>query len=322
MIADPTKTDVAGLHSRINELEARLRESEDTLDAIRRGEIDALVVGGQSEERRIYTLETADRPYRVLIEQIQEGTITLTDEGTVLYCNRRLAEMLHMPQERVVGQSLVHFILPQDAPIFGQLLHEAKRKVARREFTMRTLTGSTMAVYMSLSPLQREGESVLLCGVLTDLTDQKQHLSELAMANERLQAEIFERERIEEALRQSQKMEAVGQLTGGLAHDFNNLLTGISGSLELLQTRMAQGRIKDIDRFVNAAQAAAKRAAALTHRLLAFSRRQTLDPKPTDVNRLVAGMEDLIRRTAGPPNNGRVRCRRRIVEYTCRSEPA
>jgi nitrogen-specific signal transduction histidine kinase/CheY-like chemotaxis protein len=104
----------------------------------------------------------------------------------------------------------------------------------------------------------------------------------------------------EEALRQSQKMEAVGQLTGGIAHDFNNLLAGISGSLELIQTRLAQGRVKDVDRYINAAQGASKRAAALTHRLLAFSRRQTLDPKPTDVNRLVAGLEELIRRTVGP----------------------
>ncbi|WP_147049161.1 ATP-binding protein, partial [Methylobacterium gnaphalii] len=100
--------------------------------------------------------------------------------------------------------------------------------------------------------------------------------------------------------RQSQKMEAVGQLTGGIAHDFNNLLTGISGSLELLQNRVSQGRLTDVDRYVNAAMGASKRAAALTHRLLAFSRRQTLDPKPTDVNRLVAGMEELIRRTIGP----------------------
>jgi CheY-like chemotaxis protein len=95
-------------------------------------------------------------------------------------------------------------------------------------------------------------------------------------------------------------MDAVGQLTGGLAHDFNNLLTGISGSLELLQIRLAQGRINDLERYIVVAQGASKRAAALTHRLLAFARRQTLDPKPTDVNRLVAGMEELIRRTMGP----------------------
>ena len=104
----------------------------------------------------------------------------------------------------------------------------------------------------------------------------------------------------QEALRQSQKMEAVGQLTGGLAHDFNNLLTGISGSLDLLQKRVAQGRLGELDRYLVAAQGASKRAAALTHRLLAFSRRQTLDPKPTDVTKLVRGMADLIRRTVGP----------------------
>jgi PAS domain S-box-containing protein len=104
----------------------------------------------------------------------------------------------------------------------------------------------------------------------------------------------------EDALRQSQKMEAVGQLTGGIAHDFNNLLAGISGSLELMQTRLAQGRLTDLDRYMTAAQGASKRAAALTHRLLAFSRRQTLDPKPTDVNALIHGMEELIRRTVGP----------------------
>jgi PAS domain S-box-containing protein len=130
--------------------------------------------------------------------------------------------------------------------------------------------------------------------------------SDLALrdAAERLEQRVEERseelKHTEQALRQSQKMEAVGQLTGGLAHDFNNLLTGISGALELLTTRISQGRYKEVDRYVEAAQGAAKRAAALTHRLLAFSRQQTLDPKPTDANRLVAGIAELIRRTVGP----------------------
>jgi PAS domain S-box-containing protein len=105
---------------------------------------------------------------------------------------------------------------------------------------------------------------------------------------------------MEEQLRQAQKMEAVGQLTGGLAHDFNNLLAGITGALSLMQIRMRQGRMDDLERYMTVAQGAARRAAALTHRLLAFSRRQTLDPKPTDVNALIAGMEELIRRTTGP----------------------
>ncbi|NBB10244.1 PAS domain-containing hybrid sensor histidine kinase/response regulator [Pseudomonas sp. SLFW] len=105
---------------------------------------------------------------------------------------------------------------------------------------------------------------------------------------------------LEQQLRQSQKMEAVGQLTGGLAHDFNNLLTGIMGSLEMLRLRIGQGRLNDTERYFEAAQGASRRAAALTHRLLAFSRRQTLEPTSTDVNALIHGMLELIRSTIGP----------------------
>src|SRR5436853_1638768 len=103
----------------------------------------------------------------------------------------------------------------------------------------------------------------------------------------------------EEALRQSQKMEAVGQLTGGIAHDFNNLLTGIVGSLDLLQTRLNQGRTDNFARYINAAMTSANRAAALTHRLLAFARRQPLIPESVDANQLVVSLEDLLRRTIG-----------------------
>ena len=103
----------------------------------------------------------------------------------------------------------------------------------------------------------------------------------------------------EEALLQSQKMEAVGQLTGGIAHDFNNLLTGIVGSLDLLQTRLSQGRTDNFARYINAAMTSANRAAALTHRLLAFARRQPLIPKSVDANQLVVSLEDLLRRTIG-----------------------
>ena len=94
-------------------------------------------------------------------------------------------------------------------------------------------------------------------------------------------------------------MEAVGQLTGGIAHDFNNLLTGIVGSLDLLQTRLNQGRTENVARYINAAMTSANRAAALTHRLLAFARRQPLIPKSVDVNQLVVSLEDLLRRTIG-----------------------
>jgi signal transduction histidine kinase len=136
-----------------------------------------------------------------------------------------------------------------------------------------------------------------------DVTDRKMLERDLQSLNADLEQRVRDRTQelveAQEALRQAQKMEAVGQLTGGIAHDFNNLLQGITGSLEIVQRRVAQGRVGELDRFISGATAAANRAAALTHRLLAFSRRQPLDPRPVKVNPLVASLEDLIRRTTG-----------------------
>ena len=122
---------------------------------------------------------------------------------------------------------------------------------------------------------------------------------ELGDALARLRAEAAERESAQDALRQAQKMEAVGQLTGGIAHDFNNLLQGITGSLDLLKLRLQLGKLDNIDKLISGAMNSAQRAAGLTHRLLAFSRRQPLDPKIVKANQMVASMDDLLRRTLG-----------------------
>ncbi|GGK35382.1 PAS/PAC sensor hybrid histidine kinase [Pseudomonas koreensis] len=148
-------------------------------------------------------------------------------------------------------------------------------------------------------------------GVLIDVEERRnveaerdRAIAALRALNDTLEQRVSSRTaelmQAEEKLRQSQKMEAVGQLTGGLAHDFNNLLAGISGALELMGARITQGRLGEVDKYMVTAQGAVKRAAALTHRLLAFSRRQTLDPRPTDVNLLMTGMTELIQRTVGP----------------------
>ena len=123
---------------------------------------------------------------------------------------------------------------------------------------------------------------------------------ELAEAKDKLQAETAEREQAEAALRQSHKMEAVGQLTGGIAHDFNNMLQAISSSLELMHRRLEQGRADEAGHLVDSARKAVSRAAALTNRLLAFARRQALQPKPVVLDTLVEGMAGLIRHTVGP----------------------
>jgi len=186
-------------------------------------------------------------------------------------------------QHELVGRSLHEFIHPDDLDRSAEGARTLSEGSALRRFDnrYRHKDGSYRWIAWTAVP----GDD-FINAVGRDVTAEKE------------QAEALRR--AEEQLRQSQKMEAVGQLTGGLAHDFNNLLAGISGSLELLQTRMGQGRVNALDRYIAAAQGGAKRAAALTHRLLAFSRQQALDPKPTNVNRLVAGMEELVRRTVGP----------------------
>ncbi len=156
-----------------------------------------------------------------------------------------------------------------------------------------------------------DGSAENFPGVLIDVEERRTLMDErdrataaLRALNDTLEQRVAERTadlmQAEEKLRQSQKMEAVGQLTGGLAHDFNNLLAGISGSLEMMAVRIAQGRLSELEKYILTAQGASRRAAALTHRLLAFSRRQTLDPRPTDVNALLLGMSELIQRTVGP----------------------
>lgn len=169
---------------------------------------------------------------------------------------------------------------------------------------------------VSSVPLYDEGHVIIgAASVIVDINEEKraelslrrfndqleakvqERTHELNAAVELLKTESEERARTEEQLRQSMKMEAVGQLTGGIAHDFNNMLTGVLGSLDLIKMRMAKGKIEDIERFMTAAYTSAQRAASLTHRLLAFSRRQSLDAKPVAVNELILTLKDLLQRT-------------------------
>lgn len=134
--------------------------------------------------------------------------------------------------------------------------------------------------------------------------ERSQAEASLAKLAASLEQQVVERTRESESaheqLRQAQKMEAVGQLTGGLAHDFNNMLTGVSGGLDMIGQRVKQGRFDEIGKYLEMAREGTQRAAALTHRLLAFSRRQSLDPTPTDIYSLVSGMADFMQRAVGP----------------------
>jgi PAS domain S-box-containing protein len=197
-----------------------------------------------------------------------------------------------------------------DPDALPEVMERWTRSIATGEsfemvFPLRGTDGTFRPFLTRVVPIRDErGAIVKWFGTNTDIFAQQQAENALRDLADELERRVEERTRdlmaAEEALRQSQKMEAVGQLTGGLAHDFNNLLTGISGSLQLLQTRLSQGRVDELDRYITAAEGAVRRAASLTHRLLAFSRRQTLDPKPTNINRLISDLEELIRRTVGP----------------------
>ncbi|WP_225207428.1 ATP-binding protein [Novosphingobium huizhouense] len=201
----------------------------------------------------------------------------------------------------VVGQRLREMV-PDEADawvaFYGRVLHTGEPIRFRNELVA---TGRHLEVSsFRIGPF----EDRLVAVLFKDVTDQVRAEEALRNLAETLEARVVEalaeREAAEAALRQAQKMEAVGQLTGGLAHDFNNLLAGIQGAFELIERRRATDPAADISRYLAAGLGATRRAAALTHRLLAFSRRQTLSPRAIDVNALLPEFIDLVARTVGP----------------------
>ncbi len=276
------------------DLQARLREAEETLDAIRSGAVDAVVVGGAGGAQ-VYTLESADRPYRLLIEQMQEGALTLNDTGRILYCNRRFAELLGTVPEKLLGVPLSNYAAPADYMLLAGLIHQALTAEARGEFELGSGDGQWRPVHISLAHLP--GETVILCGIVSDLTEENRRSKQLADTNRELREQMSDRERAEAQLRQAQKMEAVGQLTGGVAHDFNNLLTIIIGNLQLALPKVTDPAIK---RKLGQAITAAERGARLNEQLLSFARRQTLRMDAVNVHDILPSLQNLVLHAVGP----------------------
>ncbi|MFC6622439.1 PAS domain S-box protein [Novosphingobium panipatense] len=196
-------------------------------------------------------------------------------DGVITAVNPSAERLLGWNEGEMIGHRISSFIHPDD-------VEATSREVARLSIGRRTVAFENR--YRT-----KDGDYRLLAW--TAVPDER-----------RIHAvgrDITEQRAVEEALRQSQKMEAVGQLTGGIAHDFNNLLQGISGSLDVMQSRLQKGQTQDLERWLTGARTSAERAAALTHRLLAFSRRQPLDPRPVQTNPLIGSMEDMLRRTLG-----------------------
>ncbi len=261
-----------------------------------------------TERRLVETTRRLD----AILDNTTQAIFVMDERQHCSYMNAAAEALTGYALAETQGRALhdvVHHTRPDGSPYplcecpIDQAFPENNQEQGEEVFVRRD--GSFYPVGFTASPIRNEdgqpiGTVIEARNIEGELRAKAAMEAFNATLEQRVAEEIAKRETLEEALRQSQKMEAVGQLTGGLAHDFNNLLAGISGSLELMQSRMQQGRFNDVERYMAAAQGAAKRAAALTHRLLAFSRRQTLDPKPTNVNRLVADMQDLIQRTVGP----------------------
>jgi PAS domain S-box-containing protein len=205
--------------------------------------------------------------------------------GMMSAVNPAWTRVLGFSDKELLSRPYTDFMHPDDTGVTLEALQAMGTTSAPARFENRILTtaGDYKPIDWTVVP-EPDGQNFIAIG--RDRSEDKAREQELAET--------------QEALRQSQKMEAVGQLTGGIAHDFNNLLAGITGSLELMQKRVGEQGVVGFDRHLGIAQVSAQRAAALTQRLLAFSRRQTLDPRPVDVNRLIGGVEDLFRRSVGP----------------------
>jgi len=206
-------------------------------------------------------------------------------EGTMSAVSPAWTQVLGWSEAELLARPYASLMHPEDMPptleAIGRMAET--HQPARFENRIATRDGGWKHIEWTVAP-ELDGENFVAIG--RDLSLNKAREAELEQARQ--------------SLRQSQKMEAVGQLTGGLAHDFNNLLASISGGLQVLKLKLHRGQVAGLERYIEIGESSVRRAASLTQRLLAFSRRQTLDPKPVDINRLIAGMEELVRHSVGP----------------------
>ena len=269
---------------------------------------------------RTETLEESERQFRTLADNMSQLAWIAEPAGRIYWYNERWYSYTGTSHEAMMAlgwRSLHH---PDHRQRVESRLQRcfATGSLWEDTFPLRGKDGQYRWFLSRALPIRDErGNITYWLSTSTDITAQvsaedalrelneslerrvAERTQELAQSNERLQVEISERAQAEEALRHAQKMDAIGQLTGGIAHDFNNMLTGVLGALDLIQRRVAAGRVSEIDRYIEAAMSSANRAASLTHRLLAFARRQSLNQRPVDVNHMVMSMEELLRRTIG-----------------------
>ncbi len=245
----------------------------------RRAAEDALWGLNQTLERRVAE-RTADRDR---MWRLSADVMLVTQlDGTINAVNPALSSLFGVHEDRLVGANVAEFVAQEDRQVLQDVLHSFSQSSLPRVFELCIHTRDNGFRKIAWSAATADG---LLQAVGRDVTAEREAQQALKKA--------------EENLRQSQKMEAIGQLTGGIAHDFNNLLTGIIGAMDLIKRRIKAKQYDDLHRFMDAASASANRAAALTHRLLAFARRQPLAPRAVNANDLIIGLKELMTRSLG-----------------------
>lgn len=212
------------------------------------------------------------------LRNVSESLSVFDLQGNIIFVNESFIQTYGYPKEELIGQSINKFH-PSEKPrqIFKSIIEKTLKESWEGELTAARKNGENFTIYIRTSPVMDEdGTPIVIVCVARDITEKKQ---------------------LEDQLRQSQKMEAIGQLAGGIAHDFNNLLTVIEGYTELLFSNI--GENDPSYNFIRQIKKAADRATALTGQLLAFSRRQILQPKTIDVNALVSEMSIMLKRLIG-----------------------
>lgn len=237
----------------------------------------------------IATLIPPANLHELLVREVVDYAIYMLDPtGHVVTWNAGAARIKGYSEADILGTHFSQFYTPEDRAegMPAQALRTATQsgRFVAEGWRCRK-DGSRFWAMVAIDAIYDEGVLIGFAKITRDLTERRQAQLDLEASREQL----F----------QAQKMEAVGQLTGGLAHDFNNLLTGIIGNLSVMEARLAAGQTAELGRYITAAQGAASRAAALTHRLLAFARRQTLDPTVTQVDQLIDAMAELLQHTVG-----------------------
>ncbi|MDQ7785682.1 MAG: ATP-binding protein [Desulfomonilaceae bacterium] len=248
------KDTVRDLRAENERLRLRLLEAEDILEAIRSGEVDALVVSGPHGEQ-VYTLTGANLGYRILFEKMNEGAAILGADGTIFYCNARLASLLQKPMEEIVGGSILRFVPEEYSASFEALLHRGLETPQKGEFELRSHGGNIVACHVSTSPFSVE-EAPNICMIVTDLTERKR-------------AENTLKHTLADLTRSNADLEKFAYVA---SHDLQEPLRNIANCLQMLRKKYKDKIDADADRYIDYAVEGAGRLQVLIKDLLHYSR--------------------------------------------------